>query len=141
MLLVLVSYTANRVAKSIYLELAERRAATIARDVATVAPETWAALLSGRGDASPDLAQAFAGEMRELALGDLGLRPRRPGAVFQQGRRDRRTRAARPAPRAGREGPSSPSRKRRTAARAMNSMCPSWTIRGGCGPSSSSTNR
>ncbi|WP_425088014.1 adenylate/guanylate cyclase domain-containing protein [Stappia sp.] len=70
-LLVLVSYTANRVAKSIYLELAERRAATIARGVATVAPEAWAALLSGRGDASPDLAQAFAGEMRELALGDL----------------------------------------------------------------------
>jgi adenylate cyclase len=70
-LLVLVSYTANRVAKSIYLELAERRAATIARGVATVAPEAWAALLSGRGDASPVLVQAFATEMRELALGDL----------------------------------------------------------------------
>jgi adenylate cyclase len=77
-LLVLVAVTADRVAETIYLRLAERRAETIVRAVGTDAPAAWGELMQGRSTLdldSPDevaqLTQAFADEVRELALSDL----------------------------------------------------------------------
>lgn len=77
-LLLLVGLTANRVAESIYLQLAERRAQTIARAVERSAPVAWGALMGGRSVldlADPAEAErltaAFGDEVRELALSDL----------------------------------------------------------------------
>jgi len=78
LLLVLVGLTAKMVTETIYLELAGRRAETIARAVSTSAPAAWKNLMQGqssldfenRSDADK-LAAAFADEVRELALTDL----------------------------------------------------------------------
>ena len=46
--LLLLGLTAQHVIEQIYLELAQRRAQTIARAVAVNAPESWAHLMGGR---------------------------------------------------------------------------------------------
>ncbi|RME96648.1 MAG: adenylate/guanylate cyclase domain-containing protein [Alphaproteobacteria bacterium] len=77
-LLLLVGLTAKIVTESIYLELAERRAQTIARAVSATAPAAWQQLMQGRsarelsgGKGETGLSAAFAAEVRELALADL----------------------------------------------------------------------
>ncbi|MEQ8194822.1 MAG: hypothetical protein RIB59_10070 [Rhodospirillales bacterium] len=74
--LLLIGFTAKHVAESIYLELAQRRAQTIARAVAGKAPAAWAHLMAGRtlaelkGDAKA-LRAAFNDEIREMNLPEL----------------------------------------------------------------------
>ena len=63
---------ANRVMKAIYLELAENRAAAIARGVAAAEPAAWELLLAGNGAASAAaLTGAFAREAEEFDLARL----------------------------------------------------------------------
>jgi len=76
--LLLIGYTAGQIVESIYLELAQRRAQTIARAVSQDAPVAWQELMAGRtitdpghtGDAAL-LNQAFKDEVRELELSEL----------------------------------------------------------------------
>ncbi len=76
--LVLIGFTAGQVVESIYLELAQRRAQTIARAVASKSPQAWQALMSGEtiqdlrtsGGAS-NLMASFFDEVRELGLVEL----------------------------------------------------------------------
>jgi hypothetical protein len=76
--LVLLGVTAQQVTEEIYLELAQRRAQTIARAVAAAAPEPWAHLMAGRtltelrnsADAET-LSRAFTDEVREMNLPEL----------------------------------------------------------------------
>jgi len=74
--LLLIGFTAQQVTESIYLELAQRRAQTIARAVSTQAPESWSQLMAGRtlADLRSDaeaLITAFTDEVRELNLIEL----------------------------------------------------------------------
>lgn len=76
--LVLLGLTAHHVIEEIYLELAQRRAQTIARAVADTAPEPWAHLMAGTTlselqnttDAQV-LSKAFSDEVREMNLPEL----------------------------------------------------------------------
>lgn len=74
----LVGLVTDQVVKSIYLELAQRRAQTIARAVAESAPEAWALLLSGQSLLDQEdprqvalLRAAFADEEKEMGLSEL----------------------------------------------------------------------
>jgi adenylate cyclase len=75
--LILIGFTARHVTESIYLELAQRRAQTIARAVEYHAPKSWKQLMAGQtlADLQPatakDLATAFIDEVRELNLQEL----------------------------------------------------------------------
>ncbi|AXS41271.1 adenylate/guanylate cyclase domain-containing protein [Breoghania sp. L-A4] len=71
--LFLVALSAWSVAEHIYLELAERRAETIARAVAEQTPEGWENLMRGRRVAGADdgLEEAFRAEVREHQFSDL----------------------------------------------------------------------
>lgn len=76
--LFLLGLTAKQVIEQIYLEQAERRAATIARAVADVAPDAWAHLIEGKTlaelSSSVDAAalqKAFNDEVREMNLPEL----------------------------------------------------------------------
>lgn len=76
--LVLLGFTAGHVIEEIYLEQAQRRAQTIARAVADIAPEPWAHLMAGTTLAelqnSTDaavLSKAFTDEVREMNLPEL----------------------------------------------------------------------
>lgn len=76
--LFLLGLTAKQVIEQIYLEQAERRAATIARAVADVAPDAWAHLISGKTLAelassvdAAALQKAFNDEVREMNLPEL----------------------------------------------------------------------
>lgn len=76
--LLLVGITATQIVESIYLELAQRRAQTIARAVADHAPKAWRELMSGRTVADltrqmggAALIKAFADEVKELNLLEL----------------------------------------------------------------------
>jgi len=76
--LVLLGVTASHVVEEIYLELAQRRAQTIARAVADTAPEPWGHLMAGTTLAelqnSTDaalLSKAFTDEVREMNLPEL----------------------------------------------------------------------
>lgn len=78
--LILVGFNAGKVVESIYLELAQRRAQTIARAVAEHAPIAWRELMSGRTvrelSAQSDtdaLLAAFQDEVRELRLSELKI--------------------------------------------------------------------
>jgi adenylate cyclase len=66
----LTALGARQAMESIYLDLAQRRAETIASAVSAAAPEAWRALLagSGAGDATGGLHKAFAAEAAELHL-------------------------------------------------------------------------
>lgn len=76
--ILLIGMTAREVVGSIYLELAQRRAQTIARAVEVAAPDAWQALMSGQtaeelahlSGAQP-LRKAFSDEVRELNLPEL----------------------------------------------------------------------
>ncbi|MBT4891135.1 MAG: adenylate/guanylate cyclase domain-containing protein [Rhodospirillales bacterium] len=75
-LLFLVGYTARHVTETIYLDLAQRRAQTIARAVSSDAPEAWEKFMSGHSindlKASADnLITAFSKEVREQKLQEL----------------------------------------------------------------------
>ncbi len=74
----LAAFAGDRVARGIYLELAQRRAETIARAVESEAPEGWAALMAGKTaadladtDLGEALAEAFSDEREELDLPEL----------------------------------------------------------------------
>ena len=76
--LILIGFTAGQVVESIYLELAQRRAQTIARAVDHHEPKAWHALMTeqtvrGPGDSAEGAAlnKAFADEVRELNLSEL----------------------------------------------------------------------
>ena len=76
--LLLLGLTAQHVIEQIYLELAQRRAQTIARAVAVNAPESWAHLMGGRTLADLQdttdaaiLKKAFTDEVREMNLSEL----------------------------------------------------------------------
>ena len=74
--LILIGLTARYVTESIYLELAQRRAQTIARAVAAHAPVSWSQLMAGRALAdlqapAEDLLSSFADEVREQNLSEL----------------------------------------------------------------------
>jgi adenylate cyclase len=76
--LLLIGFTAGQIVESIYLELAQRRAQTIARAVDRHAPDAWRELMAGRtsadlthGDRKTALNEAFAGEVEELNLSEL----------------------------------------------------------------------
>ncbi|WNJ99460.1 adenylate/guanylate cyclase domain-containing protein [Thalassospiraceae bacterium LMO-JJ14] len=76
--LVLLGITARHVIEEIYLEQAQRRAQTIARAVADIAPAPWAHLMAGTTLAelqnSTDaavLSKAFTDEVREMNLPEL----------------------------------------------------------------------
>lgn len=76
--LFLLGLAAKQVIEQIYLEQAERRAATIARAVADVAPDAWAHLIEGKTlaelSSSVDAAalqKAFNDEVREMNLPEL----------------------------------------------------------------------
>ena len=76
--LFLLGLTAKQVIEQIYLEQAERRAGTVARAVADVAPEAWAHLITGNTlaelSSSVDAAalqKAFNDEVREMNLPEL----------------------------------------------------------------------
>ena len=67
-LVALTVFGARQATEAIYLDLAQRRADTIARAVSSAAPAAWLDLMAGRGTDSPDLHQAFANEVHELKL-------------------------------------------------------------------------
>lgn len=74
--LILMGGTARHVTESIYLELAPRRAQTIARAVAAHAPDSWNQLMAGQvvadsGASSKNLATAFTDEALEQNLHEL----------------------------------------------------------------------
>jgi adenylate cyclase len=76
--LVLLGITAQHVVEEIYLELAQRRAQTIARAVADVAPDPWAHLMAGttlselkNSSDAQLLSKAFTDEVREMNLPEL----------------------------------------------------------------------
>jgi adenylate cyclase len=78
--LLVLGITAQHVIEQIYLELAQRRAQTIARAVAEAAPTAWAHLMAGQSltelrnstDAAA-LAKAFTDEVREMNLAELKI--------------------------------------------------------------------
>ncbi len=67
-LVALTVFGARQATEAIYLDLAQRRADTIARAVSTAAPAAWVDLMAGRAANSPDLDKAFADEVHELKL-------------------------------------------------------------------------
>lgn len=67
-LVALTVFGARQVTEAIYLDLAQRRADTIARAVSSAAPTAWLDLMAGRGTDSPALHKAFADEVHELKL-------------------------------------------------------------------------
>jgi class 3 adenylate cyclase len=70
-ILVLVALTvvgARQATEAIYLDLAQRRADTIARAVSAAAPVAWASLMAGDEVRSAELHKAFAEEVNELKL-------------------------------------------------------------------------
>lgn len=70
-IVVLVALTvvgARQATEAIYLDLAQRRADTIARAVSAAAPGAWAALMAGDEVRSAELHKAFAEEVNELKL-------------------------------------------------------------------------
>jgi len=76
--LAIVGFTASEIVQSIYLQLAQRRAETIAHSVADAVPDAWQALMSGQslsdleGHAEVDqLTKAFETESYELKLSEL----------------------------------------------------------------------
>jgi len=74
--LLLIGFTAKNVTESIYLELAQRRAQTIARAVAAQSPESWNQLMAGRTladlqSSAEALVSAFTNEVREQNLAEL----------------------------------------------------------------------
>jgi len=76
--LFLIGFTAGKIIESVYLELAQRRAQTIARAVNDRAPTAWKALMSGHTvtdlKSSADvgaLMAGFADEVKELNLSEL----------------------------------------------------------------------
>lgn len=66
--LVLIGFTNKQTVESIYLELAQRRAQTIARALAEHAPVAWDALMSGK--MASDLASSADAEALTKAFGD-----------------------------------------------------------------------
>ena len=85
--LLLVGFTARHVTESIYLELAQRRAQTIARAVAAAAPVAWNELMAGRTLAdlrtsARALVAAFTDEVRELDLSELKVYDLRRKVLF-----------------------------------------------------------
>ncbi len=64
----LTVYGARQATEAIYLDLAQRRADTIAHAVSGSAPAAWVELMAGRGTGSPELHKAFADEVHELKL-------------------------------------------------------------------------
>ena len=80
---------ATNVIQAIYLEQAQRRAETIARAVAKIAPDAWAALLSGKPATAKDLKrhhlslrEAFAREVEEMKLTRLNVYDIRGLTIF-----------------------------------------------------------
>ncbi len=74
--LVIIALTAQQAVEAIYLELAERRAETIARSVADSAPAAWDGLMAGQPVAEAGggaLAAAFAREERQQRLPELKI--------------------------------------------------------------------
>lgn len=76
--ILLIGFTAQNVVQSIYLELAQRRAQTIARAIEDGAPNAWRLLMAGKTATElsyiPDsdkLIQAFGDEVKELGLPEL----------------------------------------------------------------------
>lgn len=76
--ILLIGMTAREVVGSIYLELAQRRAQTIARAVEVAAPDAWQALMSGQTAedlthlaGAQALLRAFSDEVKELNLPEL----------------------------------------------------------------------
>jgi class 3 adenylate cyclase len=67
-LVALTVFGTRQATEAIYLDLAQRRADTIARAVSGAAPVAWADLMAGRPPDSPELRQAFADEVHELKL-------------------------------------------------------------------------
>lgn len=67
-LVALTVFGARQATEAIYLDLAQRRADTIARAVSSAAPAAWLDLMAGRGTDSPELHKAFADEVHELKL-------------------------------------------------------------------------
>ena len=67
-LVALTVFGTRQATEAIYLDLAQRRADTIARAVSGAAPVGWADLMAGRPADSPELRQAFADEVHELKL-------------------------------------------------------------------------
>lgn len=67
-LVALTVFGARQATEAIYLDLAQRRADTIARAVSNAAPAAWLDLMAGRGTDSPELHKAFADEVHELKL-------------------------------------------------------------------------
>jgi class 3 adenylate cyclase len=70
-ILVLVALTvvgARQATEAIYLDLAQRRADTIARAVSAAAPDAWASLMAGDEVRSAELHKAFAEEVLEQKL-------------------------------------------------------------------------
>ncbi|NQV84881.1 MAG: adenylate/guanylate cyclase domain-containing protein [Rhodospirillales bacterium] len=79
----------TNVIQAIYLEQAQRRAETIARAVATAAPDAWAALISGKVAEPGDvirhhlrLRQTFALEVEELKLARLNVYDKAGKTIF-----------------------------------------------------------
>ena len=64
----LTVYGARQATEAIYLDLAQRRADTIARAVSSAAPAAWLDLMAGRATDSSELHKAFADEVHELKL-------------------------------------------------------------------------
>ncbi|MDP1748994.1 MAG: adenylate/guanylate cyclase domain-containing protein [Reyranella sp.] len=64
----LTVYGARQATEAIYLDLALRRADTIARAVSSAAPAAWLDLMAGRATDSSELHKAFADEVHELKL-------------------------------------------------------------------------
>ncbi|TAJ38731.1 MAG: adenylate/guanylate cyclase domain-containing protein [Reyranella sp.] len=67
-LVALTVFGARQATEAIYLDLAQRRADTIARAVSNAAPAAWLDLMAGRGTDSAELHKAFADEVHELKL-------------------------------------------------------------------------
>ena len=58
-LVALTVFGARQATEAIYLDLAQRRADTIARAVSSAAPAAWLDLMAGRGTNSPGPAQGI----------------------------------------------------------------------------------
>lgn len=67
-LVVLTVVGARQATEAIYLDLAQRRADTIARAASGAAPQAWASLMAGEEVRSAELTGAFAAEVHELKL-------------------------------------------------------------------------
>lgn len=70
-----VTWTTQDLARTVYLQQAQRRADTIARAVANAVPAIWQDFIAGTGRLSPDdtraLSDGFAQEAQEMGLSEL----------------------------------------------------------------------